>query len=935
MKVNPSPHGMLRGAGSPIYWDVCPAFRIPPTDSGTRNPSRLMLTRLLRLFIPSKNDRHLKTFGYLVDEINDLEPRMEQLRDEDFPGETARLKERLAKGEELDALLPEAFALVREVSRRVNGERHFDVQMVGGIGMHRGMIAEMKTGEGKTLASTAPTYLNALTGKGAHIVTPNDYLAKRDSQWMGAIYAHLGLEVGLIQHGMDDESRRVAYAADITYGTNNEFGFDYLRDNMKFRLEDYVQRPFHFAIVDEVDSILIDEARTPLIISGPTEESTEKYYLIHKVMHGLSREIRKEEVDKLPQNQMHDLAEGWESFEDDKAVVREGDYSLDEKSRTITLTERGGSLMEERLNKQGLLNQGGLFDLENIEGLHHVNQALRANYMFRVDVDYVVNDGQVIIVDEFTGRLMPGRRFSDGLHQALEAKENVRIERESQTYASITFQNYFRMYEKLAGMTGTAKTEEEEFIKIYGMEVLEVPTNRVMCRLDHPDVIYKTTGAKQNAIVEEVAYLNESGQPVLVGTASIEASEELSRRLRDEGIPHTVLNAKYHEQEAEIVANAGQPGQVTIATNMAGRGTDIKLGEGVPDLGGVFILGTERHESRRIDNQLRGRSGRQGDPGASRFYLSLEDDLMRIFGGERISNLMTKLRVEEDEAITHVLISRAIENAQKKVEAHNFEIRKHVLEYDDVMNKQREIIYGQRREILGSSTPEVLMDMADETLEDIISLHTEAKHVEQWDVEGLDTQFRAIFGMDPQIDWESDDLSDEGLRSTLMGQVETLYESKRKDLGQMIQTAHGTSPAPEEVDEVFHDFQRHILLNIHDNLWKDHLLSMDHLREGIGLVGYAQKKPIDEYKREGFAMFSDLMTRIGNEAVTTFFRTQFSAEPPREPAPEQKVQANLAYSHDEDGQLADAKPKQVHKLPNWKRKKSSGKKQKRRQAAGR
>ncbi len=894
-----------------------------------------MLKKFIRFFIPSKNDRNLKEFQRIVEQINALEPEMEQLRDEEFPARTQALKEHVGNGESLDDILPTAFALVREVSRRAIGERHFDVQFLGGIGLHRGMIAEMKTGEGKTLASTPPSYLNALTGKGVHIVTPNDYLAKRDSQWMGAIYDRLGLTVGLIQHGMDDEERREAYAADITYGTNNEFGFDYLRDNMKFRLEDYVQRPFHFGIVDEVDSILIDEARTPLIISGPTEESTEKYYLIHKVMGGLSREIRKEEMGQMPPGEMHGIEEGWENLEDDKAVVREGDYSLDEKARAITLTERGGMLIEERLSKQGLLTHGSLFDLENIEVLHHVNQALRAVYMFKLDVDYVVNEGKVVIVDEFTGRLMPGRRFSDGLHQALEAKENVRIERESQTYATITFQNYFRMYEKLAGMTGTAKTEEEEFIKIYGMPVLEVPTNRDMIRDDQPDVIYKTKAAKMRAVVKDVMEINDSDQPVLVGTASIEASEELSRHLKQAGVEHTVLNAKYHEKEAEIIADAGEAGHVTIATNMAGRGTDIKLGENVPKLGGLFIIGTERHESRRIDNQLRGRSGRQGDDGASRFYLSLEDDLMRIFGGERIANLMTKLRVEEDEAITHVLISRAIENAQKKVEGHNFEIRKHVLEYDDVMNKQREIIYRQRRDILGSNISEVLLDMADEALEDIVSVHTDSKHADQWDGEGLDSQFAASFGVNSEIDWDDPELSPNGLRSTLMNLVESLYSEKRASLAAIMTTAQeGVVPTEAQVEEVFADFQRHILLNIHDNLWKDHLLSMDHLREGIGLVGYAQKKPIDEYKREGFNMFSDLMFRISKEAVITFFRTHFGSEAPREEdAAERtrKTQEKLAYQHGEEGGGEIAKPSKVHKLPNWKRKKSGSSRRRRRQ----
>ncbi|HUJ76377.1 MAG TPA: preprotein translocase subunit SecA, partial [bacterium] len=842
----------------------------------------------------------------------------------EFPARTAALKQRLANGEALDDLLPEAFALVREASLRVNNERHFDVQLLGGIGMHRGQIAEMKTGEGKTLAATAPAYLNALTGRGVHIVTPNDYLARRDSQWMGAIYAYLGLNVGLIQHGLEDAERRLAYGADITYGTNNEYGFDYLRDNMKFRLEDYVQRPFYYAIVDEVDSILIDEARTPLIISGPTEESTDKYYQIHKLLHGLSREIRREEVSKLSPAELNGIRQDWERLEDSE-VVREGDYSLDEKARTIHLTERGAPKVEQRLREKALLGEGSLFDFENIELLHHVNQALKATYQFRRDVDYVVKDGKVVIVDEFTGRLMPGRRFSDGLHQALEAKEDVRIERESQTYATITFQNYFRMYQKLAGMTGTAKTEEEEFIKIYNMDVLVVPTNRPMIREDQADVIYKTKDAKLRAVVRDLAELHETGQPVLVGTISIEASEELSRRLQREGIAHTVLNAKFHEQEAEIVAHAGEAGTVTIATNMAGRGTDIKLGPGVVERGGLFIMGTERHESRRIDNQLRGRSGRQGDPGASRFYLSLEDDLMRIFGGERIAGLMTRLRVEDDEAITHVLISRAIENAQKRVEGHNFEIRKHVLEYDDVMNKQREVIYGQRREILGEGVETVLLDLTEDVLEDLIDEYIGEKRADEWDVEGFSAQFHAVFGQPPEAGWQEAAQTGLALQERLMGQLEGLYRAKREALRGLIAKVQGQPPTEEHLSQVFQDFGRHLLLSIHDNLWKDHLLSMDHLREGIGLVGYAQKKPIDEYKRAGYELFADLMSRIANEAITSFFRAQFSGV---EAPPVERKQAPLSYNQGEEAE-AEKAPKQVRKIPNWGKKKASGGKRKR------
>jgi preprotein translocase subunit SecA len=879
-----------------------------------------MVSNPLRWLIPSKNDRLLREFGQIVQQINLLEGEMQALRLEDFPRKTAEFKQRFENGEPLDDLLPQAFALVREASRRVNGERHFDVQLIGGIGLHRGMIAEMKTGEGKTLASTAPAYLNALTGLGVHVVTPNDYLAKRDSQWMGGIYRALGLSVGLIQHGMGDDERRAAYAADITYATNNEYGFDYLRDNMKFRLDQYVQRPFHYAIVDEVDSILIDEARTPLIISGPTEESTDKYYQIHQVMHGLKREIRKEEVPKLPAHEQHGIAEDWASYEEDHMVVREGDYTMDEKARTINLTERGSHVIEERLRAKGLLTHGSLFDFENIELLHHVNQALKATYLFRRDVDYVVKDGKVVIVDEFTGRLMPGRRFSDGLHQALEAKEGVTIERESQTYATITFQNYFRMYKKLAGMTGTAKTEEEEFIKIYGMPVLVVPTNRPMIRVDHPDVIYKTRAAKIAAVVNDIAAIHETGQPVLVGTISIEASEELSRHLQRERIPHVVLNAKYHEQEAEIVAHAGEMGRVTIATNMAGRGTDIKLGPGVKELGGLFIIGTERHESRRIDNQLRGRSGRQGDPGASRFYLSLEDDLMRIFGGERIAGLMTRLKVEDDEAITHGLITRAIENAQKRVEAHNFEIRKHVLEYDDVMNKQREVVYGQRREILGDGIEALVLDWANEVLEDLLVQYTDGKHPSEWDLDGFAAQFQATFGAAPRAGWH-DGHSLEAILESLKEQVGALYEAKREALKRLMAATHGIEPPPVQVNAVFHDFQRHVTLNFLDAQWKDHLLSMDHLREGIGLVGYAQKKPIDEYKRAAFELFSGLMARIAKDSIQTFFRAQFTAEAP--PQVERRPARNLVYNQGEEAAARGSK--HARNIPNWGKKKQKRK----------
>ena len=620
-----------------------------------------MLGSLLGKVIGSKNDRELKRLSFILDEVNDFEPAMMGLSDGELRAKTPYFKERLAGGVELDDILTEAFAVVREAARRTLLMRPFDVQVIGGLVLHEGKIAEMKTGEGKTLAATMPLYLNALSGEGCHLVTVNDYLAKRDAEWMGPIYKFLGLNVGVIVHGMDDPERRMAYNADITYGTNNEFGFDYLRDNMKFSLEDYVQRDFNYAIVDEVDSILIDEARTPLIISGPSDESTDKYYKINQVIPRLRR---------------------------DK------DYTIDEKSRTVVLTEEGVAKVE------GYLKVQNLFEPKNIELLHHVNQALKAHTLFKRDVDYLVKDGQVIIVDEFTGRVMPGRRYSDGLHQALEAKEKVKIERENQTLASITFQNYFRMYKKLAGMTGTADTEAAEFNKIYNLDVCVVPTNMPMIRLDNSDVIYKTEAEKFNAVIEEIKELHTQKRPVLVGTISIEKSELLSKYLSRTGIKHHVLNAKHHEKEAEIIAQAGQPGMVTISTNMAGRGTDIKLGEGVAEVGGLHILGTERHESRRIDNQLRGRSGRQGDLGSSRFYLSLEDDLLRIFGAERISSIMDRIGMEENQPIEHKLISRAIENAQKRVEAHNFDIRKHLLEFDDVMNRQRQVIYEQRKRVL-------------------------------------------------------------------------------------------------------------------------------------------------------------------------------------------------------------------------------------------
>lgn len=693
-----------------------------------------------------------------------------------FQKKTTAFQTRLEKGVALDELIPEAFALVREASLRVIGERHYDVQLQGGLALHHGNIAEMATGEGKTLSSTCPVYLNALTGKGVHIITPNDYLAKRDSKWMGAIFEFLGLSVGLIQHGIYDEERRAAYEADITYGTNNEFGFDYLRDNMKFSLEDYVQREFNFAVVDEVDSILIDEARTPLIISGPTEDNIDKYHQINKFVYGLSREIRKEEVGKLPQDQMHNISENLEELEDHD-IVRDGDYGLDERARSISLTDQGSVKIEGRLRDQ-LVKDTSLFDYENMEILHHVNQALKAHYLFKNDVDYVVQEGQVIIVDEFTGRLMPGRRFSDGLHQALEAKEGVNVERENQTLATITFQNYFRLYDKLSGMTGTAETEKNEFKKIYNLGVVVVPTNKPLIRKDLSDVVFKTVDAKYRATVDRIKVLNEKGQPVLVGTVSIEVSEAISKLLKKAGIEHEVLNAKHHEREAEIISNAGQFGAVTIATNMAGRGTDIKPSPETLEVGGVFVLGTGRHDSRRIDNQFRGRSGRQGDPGASQFLLSLEDDLLRIFGGERISNLMDKLNIEEDEPIEHVFITKAIGNAQKKVEGYHFDIRKHVLEYDDVMEKQRSIIYGRRREILGEEVQNLILEMCDGVVDQLMEQHCQDKYVDQWDVQGFNRAFEGVFSKVPNEKWFEDELNPDEYSEKFYVWIEDLYKKK-------------------------------------------------------------------------------------------------------------------------------------------------------------
>jgi preprotein translocase subunit SecA len=815
-----------------------------------------MFSAILTKIFGSKNDRDLKQITPIVQHINELEPEMSRRSDVQLAELTVLLRKRLADGETLDDILPEAFAAVREIGKRTLNMRHFDVQLIGGIILHRGRIAEMKTGEGKTLVATLPAYLNALAGKGVHVVTVNDYLAGRDAEWMGKIYRALGLTVGCIQHPLTDEERKIAYGADITYGTNNEFGFDYLRDNMKYDLADCVQREYNYAIVDEVDSILIDEARTPLIISGPTEESTDKYFKVDRIVPKLRRDI---------------------------------DYQVDEKARTVTLTEEGVEKTEK------LLAVGNLYEPQNMDWVHHTYQALKSHLLFKRDVDYMVKDGEVVIVDEFTGRLMPGRRYSDGLHQALEAKENVKIENENQTLATVTFQNYFRMYKKLAGMTGTAETEAEEFYKIYKLEVNVIPTNQSLIRTEYPDVIYRTEREKYIAVVDEIKELYEKGRPVLVGTISIEKSEKLSTQLKRQGVPHVVLNAKYHAKEAEIVAQAGRRKAVTIATNMAGRGTDILLGgnvdfltlqslrekgldpadmpkeeyekirqhwievcpkdhDEVVGMGGLHILGTERHEARRIDNQLRGRAGRQGDPGSSRFYLSLEDDLMRIFASDWISGMMQKLGMEEGVPIEAKIISRQIERAQKQVEARNFEIRKHLLEYDDVMNKQRVAIYAIRRELLeGADQREYILELANDIVIDLMDRYTpREKASDTWDLEGLRVSVGNQFGFDlKQQGIDLQNATYEELADKLPAKVRTIYEEKEKRFGA----------------EFLRFQERMIMLHVLDMQWKDHLCSLDHLKEGIGLRGYGQRDPLIEYKKESYDMFEDLRTRIEEETV--------------------------------------------------------------------
>jgi preprotein translocase subunit SecA len=871
-----------------------------------------MIGTLLAKVIGTQNERELKRIRPLVERVNAFEPSIQVLTDEQLREKTVAFRERVARGETLDELLPEAFAVVREAGRRVLNMRHFDVQLIGGVVLHRGTIAEMKTGEGKTLVATLPAYLNALEGKGVHVVTVNDYLARRDSEWMGKIYRFLGMSVGVIQHELNDQERQANYGCDITYGTNNEFGFDYLRDNMKFELSHMVQRGHNFAIVDEVDSILIDEARTPLIISGPAEESTDLYYEVDRI---------------IPKLKAGEVTRGNTKGEDRERLEATGDYIVDEKHKTVSLTESGMAACERLLAHR--LNPGGLYDPANMPLLHHVNQGLRAHTLFKLDVDYMIKDGQVVIVDEFTGRLMPGRRWSDGLHQAVEAKEKVKIERENQTLATITFQNYFRKYKKLSGMTGTAETEAEEFGKIYKLDVIVAPTNRPLTRIEEPDLIYRTAPEKFEAIVDDILERQQEGRPVLVGTVSIEKSEHLSSMLKRRGIKHVVLNAKYHAQEAEIVAQAGRKGTVTIATNMAGRGTDILLGgnpeymarkqclseevaerlakgeakfvddeefvyffhidhfyrvprpdwerifghfkrqtdaehEEVVGIGGLHILGTERHEARRIDNQLRGRAGRQGDPGSSRFYLSLEDDLMRIFGSDRISGLMQRLGMEEGVPIEHRMVTRAIERAQKQVEAQNFSIRKHLLEYDDVMNKQRENIYTLRRELLEGTirvdddesvdTRGYLMalaeDLVDETVERTIGRETDH---EEWDVPGFKQEITRIFGLAQEdfagVDFEGGN-SDE-IRDAVWERVKGSYEQKEQIVGR----------------ELLQRVERDIMLQIADTQWKDHLYSLDHLKDGIGLRGYGQRDPLVEYKRESFQMFQAMKARVDEEIV--------------------------------------------------------------------
>jgi preprotein translocase subunit SecA len=833
-----------------------------------------MIGALARRLFGSANDRYVKSLGPLVDEINALEPEVAALDDAALRARTQQFKDRLAQDETLDDLLVEAFATVREAAKRTLGQRHFDVQLMGGIVLHRGMIAEMKTGEGKTLVATLPVYLNALSGKGVHVVTVNDYLAHRDSEWMGQIYRFLGLSVGCIVHGLDDLQRHDQYAADVTYGTNNEFGFDYLRDNMKFRLEEMVQRPFNYAIVDEVDSILIDEARTPLIISGPSEDSSDMYRQVNRLI----------------------------------PLLKEEDFEKDEKQRTVTLTDSGVERMEAALREAGLLIEGTLYDIHNIALVHHTNQALRAHKLFARDTDYIVRDDKVVIIDEFTGRMMEGRRYSEGLHQALEAKEGVTIQNENQTLASITFQNYFRLYPKLAGMTGTAMTEATELGETYKLDVIEMPTNEPCIRKDSDDEVYRSAREKNEAILQQVLECRERKQPVLVGTVSIEKSETLAELFKKKKVPHQVLNARYHEQEAYIIAQAGRLGAVTIATNMAGRGTDIQLGGNLDmrlkqeaatiadpmereakerairaeiaaahneavEAGGLYVIGSERHESRRIDNQLRGRSGRQGDPGASKFFVSLEDDLMRIFGSERMDGMLQKLGLKEGEAIIHPWINKALEKAQQKVEARNYEIRKHLLRFDDVMNDQRKVVYQQRREIM--SSPDVaamIVDMRHETIERMVTRFLPENSLpDQWDMAGLHSEIGRLLNLDlPVADWAKEEgIAEDNIRERVTEAADAKMAQKAANYGA----------------ELMRLAERSLLLQILDQTWKEHLLSLDHLRQGINLRAYAQRDPLNEYKHEAFVLFQEMLGHLREAVTSVLCHVELRVQRPEEQAP--------------------------------------------------
>ena len=840
-----------------------------------------MLQGLSKKLFGTVNERIVKAHAAQISAINDLERSLEALSDEELRAKTAEYRKRVADGETLEDLLIEAFAITREAAKRTLGQRHYDVQLVGGIVLHQGKIAEMATGEGKTLVATLPVYLNALEGKGVHVITVNDYLAQRDAAWMGEIYQFLGLTVGCIVHGLDDKQRREQYGADVTYGTNNEFGFDYLRDNMKFTLETMVQRPFNFAIVDEVDSILIDEARTPLIISGPSEDSSEMYQLVDRV---------------IPE-------------------LEEGDFEIDEKARAATLTDEGAERVEALLTKHNLLSSPNLYDIENVSVVHHLNQAVRAHKMFERDTAYIVKDGRVVIIDEFTGRMMPGRRFSEGLHQALEAKENVRVQQENQTLASITFQNYFRMYPKLAGMTGTAATEAAELGDIYGLDVIQIPTNEPCIRDDRDDEVYRTADEKWHAIVELLRDCQTRGQPVLVGTTSIEKSELLAERLKKESVPHNVLNARYHEQEAHIIAQAGRAGALTIATNMAGRGTDIQLGgnvefriagelgdeedevakerataniraevaaarEKVLAAGGLLVVGSERHEARRIDNQLRGRSGRQGDPGASLFFLSLEDDLMRIFGSERMDSMLSKLGLKDGEAIIHPWINKALEKAQQKVEARNYEIRKNLLKFDNVMNDQRSVVYEQRKDLMRiDDVSETVADMRHEVVDSVVDDHIPEKaYPEQWDLDGMHDACRRLLGVDlPIKEWASEEgIADEEIRDRITKEADVHVAAKLSNYGA----------------DIWRLAEKSLLLQILDQSWKDHLLTLDHLRQGIGLRAYGQRDPLNEYKAESFEMFENMLASLREQTTQLLSHVELRVAGPDEedsPVPERRA----------------------------------------------